>query len=66
MKPTIELYRPPSKSMNHETLRNLLSNNPKFLVDVRIDLPNKLNVHAQEFQMNRGMELQNSRLISPH
>jgi hypothetical protein len=36
-----------------------------LLSDIRLELPNKLNVHAQEFNMQRGMELQNSRFALP-
>lgn len=62
-KPALEIYRPPSNSYLH--LLPFLSDCQLifegFFTDVRLDsaAQNKLNVHAQEFTMNR--EMQNAR-----
>lgn len=69
MKPALEIYRPPSRKLYFAKI--LFSwKGFSLLSDIRFDMPqNKLNVHAQEFNMNlqqRGMELQNSRCALVH
>lgn len=55
-------------AINRSALINIVTCIPQLCLDVRLDgLPNKLNVHAQEFQMNHLNEgripLQSSRLV---